>query len=510
VLSRIARARLGSVATFAALALAAALVDLGHLHRLEHGDSIVPVLVSLQRWTPFYWDQERYGMLVPLLVWPVRDPLWNLLLQRGLLILAGLAAVVLLARHVLAGRDWRVAGAIAAAFLLVAWPAPWLFEYLGDQPYGLSLALALAGLAWAEPVEGRRGGARAAAGAGGPSKRRIAAGLALVVLAHWVNAAAGVVLLPLAVARAAADRADGVAPAAVRSRLIVDAGLLASGLAAGQVLLRLAPIISRATVRVELAPVPVAQWPAAWGAFLGRAWAESGGWMIGAAALAAAGLGLLLLPGFRPLQRGALLRAGALAVAGVAYALFTGTLPWVRDNAFHWRYLAPAAVLLLVAAASLVAEPLARFARAGRWVLVAAVTAVPAAALLAAGAPSLTRVRADLDAVAGGHTEDVLAARCDLVAGDYWTVWPTVWHATWTARARGVGRPIHGITHRASPTAFDWWDRPRETLRICRPHGAERDAERWLGLFHLWPAEVVERRPTLDVLVPTSAPPGGG
>ncbi len=51
-------------------------------------------------------------MLVPLLAVPVRDPLWNLLLQRGLLVLAGLAAVLLLARHVLAGRDWPLAGAL--------------------------------------------------------------------------------------------------------------------------------------------------------------------------------------------------------------------------------------------------------------------------------------------------------------------------------------------------------------------------------------------------------------
>ncbi len=164
MLSRIARARAGSLAVFAALAAAAALLDLGAgLHRLEDGDSLVPVLVSLQRWTPFYWDQERFGMLVPALALPVRDPLANLLLQRGLMVLAGLAAGVLLARHVLAGRDWRLAGALAAAGLVAFAPAEWRFQYLGSQPYGLSLALALAGLAVAEPgADGRRGPARIA------------------------------------------------------------------------------------------------------------------------------------------------------------------------------------------------------------------------------------------------------------------------------------------------------------------------------------------------------------
>ncbi len=33
----------------------AIVIDLGSIHRHHHGDSLVPVLVSLYRWTPFYW-----------------------------------------------------------------------------------------------------------------------------------------------------------------------------------------------------------------------------------------------------------------------------------------------------------------------------------------------------------------------------------------------------------------------------------------------------------------------
>ena len=171
-------ARRRPVLLLATIAASAALVVLGDLHRLDHADAIVPVLVSLQRWTPFYWDQERYGMLIPLLALPVRDPLWNLLVQRALLVAAGLGAALLLARHVLAGRDWPLAGALSAGALLMLAPAPWRFEYLGDQPYGLSLALALAVLALAEA----RGSQR-------PTPARVVAGLVLVVAAHWVNAA---------------------------------------------------------------------------------------------------------------------------------------------------------------------------------------------------------------------------------------------------------------------------------------------------------------------------------
>ncbi len=210
-----------------AVALAAALVDLGSFHRLEDGDSIVPILVSLQRWTPFYWDQERYGMLVPLLALPVRDPVWNLLLQRGLLALAGLAVPILVARHVLGGRDWVLAGLLSAAGLLAFWPARWSFDFLGSQPYGLSIAVALAGLALAEPG-GRWGGCYV----------RMGAGLAVVVAAHWVNGAAGLVLLPLAAARAAVDWMEGEDRRRIRLRLAVDGALLVAGLVAGLIFSR--------------------------------------------------------------------------------------------------------------------------------------------------------------------------------------------------------------------------------------------------------------------------------
>jgi hypothetical protein len=445
------------------------------------------VLVSLQRWTPFYWDQERYGMLVPLLAMPVRDPFWNLLLQRFLLALAGLGAVVLLARHVLAGRDWPLAGALAAGALLFAAPVPWLFEYLFDQPYGLSIALAASGLALADPSpDGRR------------HAGRVAAGGFLVVGAHWVNAATGMLLLPLAAARAAVDGIEGEGERA-RTRLAWDAGLLAAGLAAGQVLLRLYPLLAEKPLRLDVSLLPLSALPAAWAAFFGNAWRDAGAWPAVLWGAAGAGFALLALAPLRAHLPGAALRAAALLVAALAYALFAGSLRWVEENAFHWRYLAPSAVLVHLAACSLLAEALARLRRTARPAALAALALLPAAAVAAAGAPSLARVRADLDRAAGRLTDDVLAARCDVVAGDYWSVWPAVFHAAIVLRERGEVRPVWGVSHRTNPTVAQWWDR-RPGLRICRPRGEDAQAERWLRAFHLWPVRVLERRDAVDVL----------
>ena len=493
------------VALAAALGAAALVVALGRQRALEWGDSLVPALVSLQRWTPFYWDQERFGMLVPLLAWPVRDPFWNLLLQRALMALGGLSAVVLLARHVLPGRDWPLCGALAAAALLLLAPQAWLFEYLADQPYGLSLALALGGLALAEPRPWERAADGVLGGGQGELRRhpwRVAGGLLLVLLAHWVNAAVGVVLGVLALARAAEDLVAGEPTGAVAGRLQVDAALLAAGLAAGQASIRLYPWWSGQPLRLALGFLPLAEWPRAWWTMTARALEAQGGWAAALAAVTAVGLAALALPSSRPVRRQVLARAATLAAAAALYAAFSGALAWVAENAFHWRYLAPSALLIHLAVVALAAEPLAASARLAVPALRGALLALPLAALATQGQPSLERARGDLDAAAGRWTADVLAARCDLVAGDYWSVWPAVWHVALAQAERGEHRPVYGLAHRSNPTVPLWWDRPHGALRICRTHGeaAEREAARWLPSYGLWPVEVVERRETVDVL----------
>jgi hypothetical protein len=462
------------------------------------------VLVSLQRWTPLYWDQERYGMLVPLLALPFRDPLANLLVQRGLLILAGLASAVLLARWALAGRGARLAGILGAGTLLLLLPAPWLFEYLGDQPYGLSLALGLAGLLLVAPGDAGRRGRR---------WPRRGAALGLSLLAGWVNAGAGLFLAPVALARALADRLDGLPARQVLRRLAAELLLIGAGLLAGQACIWLYPVLSGHPLRLDLGTWPTSRWPWALWQLLSSG-VRGAGLAWGAAVTGAALLGLLLpwapeaappvavAAGARPgARRRLLLRAALLLGAALAYALATAVLRWVAANQFHWRYLAPSLLLAHLCGLSLLAEPLARARRLRGPALAAALALLPAAAVAAFGPRSPAGVRADLDAALGRWTEDVLAARCDLVAGDYWTVWPAVWHAAWAARQRGLPAP-YGLTHRANPTARFWKGKAPPELRICRVRGAEAEAERWLRAFHLWPVRLLEERATVEVVAP--------
>ena len=59
--------------------------------RMHCADSLLLQLESRHYWMPFLWEQDRIGMLWPLLTKPIVHPLANLLTQTGLTIFCGLA-----------------------------------------------------------------------------------------------------------------------------------------------------------------------------------------------------------------------------------------------------------------------------------------------------------------------------------------------------------------------------------------------------------------------------------
>ena len=71
------------------------------------------------------------------------------------------------------------------------------------------------------------------------------------------------------------------------------------------------------------------------------------------------------------------------------------------------------------------------------------------------GTPSLSQVRENLRTTIGWRTEDVLAAKANFVLGDYWRVWPMVFHANLVLYEQGRP-PVWAITHRAGATEYLW------------------------------------------------------
>jgi hypothetical protein len=83
---------------------------------------MLPTLVSIQYWTPYYWGQARWGMLLPALFAWVTDPIANLLVQQLANTLFVFLFPFLLARWLLGPRGWLPAGALTCTLLLLTFP----------------------------------------------------------------------------------------------------------------------------------------------------------------------------------------------------------------------------------------------------------------------------------------------------------------------------------------------------------------------------------------------------
>jgi len=407
------------------VAVAAAWIDCGRLHTLQNADSILPVLVSVQHWTPFFWGEDRFGMLVPLLAMPIRNPFFNLLVQGWLTITAALLAPFLAARYIGADRYWIAAGALANACLLTIASPLIQFDWMVTQPYAVSMTLAFAALLLTDRDDAGRAAAVAAA--------------ALVILAHWVNLTVCIVLVPLILARGGA-----------RARWQLS--ITAAGVAGGA-LFKLLSASSRTTTNI----VPPGAWPHAWLQLLRMTWAgmshPAGLIVLALIALIAAVLVSSDAGGRRSMR--AAMTAG---VGACAYWMVVGTFEHVQLNEYYARYIFPSLLLVAVATALLIAAA----SRRPRAAAVMACAALVGGAIFSDGVPSPRLVRKEMDRTIGVMTPAIEAAGATVVMGDYWTVWPAVFHAN-VARYERTGRAdIFGLTYRSDETDREWISSARD------------------------------------------------
>src|SRR5262249_19733539 len=142
--------------------------------------------------------------------------------------------------------------------------------------------------------------------------------------------------------------------------------------------------------------------------------------------------------------------AAALLLSALLLVLFAGRSRWAVVNASMPRYIYMAMLALQTGLPAALATTLAgrlskRGLRMGNGVAAASVLA---AIGITYGQPSASAVRACLDERLGGATEAILESGCTHVAGDYWRVWPAVFHANWKLREHGETRAIWGVTYR--------------------------------------------------------------
>lgn len=450
------RRPLGVLAAVVALA---AWLDFSRLQEGHHGDSLVPVLAGLTAWTPFFWGQDRFGMLIPLLALPVRDPQAHLLVQGFLVIALSLWGLMLLVRTLLpCAFRWGPPAALMLVLLLLLAPADQRFNILWVQPYTLSFSLALSAL-----VLLRRPGAL----------RLVAAGV-LFFAAAWVNVSVGLVILPLLLWRTAVVDAARLGQGRWRF-FLSNAALLALGTYASAQLSRAAPV-----PHTVFGTLPVTAWRRGAAELLRGAWtnADIRAWVGIALALAALGAVSLASPRVRAQARPVLVAAAGLALtAWVPFAALS-TSNWVAGNGYSLRYMTPSLLLVQAACCLLATLPLLALpwdeAPGVRW---ASAGAVAVATLLAVGPPSHQAVVHAFESRWGAAAREVIAARATHVTGDYWKVWPTVFYANWLLGTAGRRQWLYGVTDRSLPTL-------RESLAVAHPRVAVLDGRgMWLRLL---------------------------
>lgn len=451
------------LALFATAGALATCINLGTLHDGQTADSLLLSLISTQRWTSFYWFQDRYGMLVPLLAMPVHSPLANLLFQGSLMTTAALLAPFTVARFLCAStRAWVAAGALANVLLLFFTSHHLQFDWFVAQPYALAIGLGFAGLIAIEAARGLA--ARAAA-------------VLLLVLAHWVNLS---VLITLA-------------PALLLRRGSVGAWTaLGLGTAAGITAARLVDAPPTTT-----ALIPIDEWPQAWLTLLRSTWV----WLAHAPLLWLVLAGTLLTAiGLQRSGGGRQLRVAAVALgAALMHWVAVGSFEWVRLNQYVPRYSLPSLLMLAVAAAIVFAAPMRRrygSICAGAWL------GVYALALLSYGKPSLGGVKVRLDLRVGGMTAEVIRSGARVFAGEYWIVWPAIFHANYTLYGSGAPQ-VFGLTHRSAVTNDLWLDRGPILVATAPGDGAAAKHAAAVGIQ----LELVEHRPSIDLFKATPHPP---
>lgn len=431
-------------------AFAAVWISFTDIHRWHNSDSLLSSLASLYAWTPFFWQQDRVGLLVPLLTSICPDPVFNLVLQVGLMVFAGLCLPLLLAEVVFPHPTARSMVTIVSALMIAFAPDRIRDNLLMECYYPLAMALGCAALL----LLGR--------GPGWPRGWRIALAATLLVLAHWVYVGVPLWLGPLALVRGwlqpgepwPTSRWRKALRSALHPRTLLGCGLIVAAFAVGVGFMlwtqKNDPGVFIPTPRESLPP---SSWPLAWTAFADRMAALPGmiGWCVvlqWVAGLAA----LTLLFGRVPRRYPIFTAVPVLLLPAAAEFLFMGTRAWTAQNGYHPRYLLGTIASGQVFWAVLAATPLAGWIdsrRRQRLFFAVAAGALFAGITYKYGTPALDRPREDVKRLGQpGTTFDLDEANVDAFGGNYWLVWPTVYNANLNRREQGRGDRFYGVTDR--------------------------------------------------------------
>jgi hypothetical protein len=396
---------------------------------LHNADSLIPVFVSLDHWSPFYWGQDRFGMLLALIALPVRDSFSNLVFQNALSVLLLLLGVLSVHRRV--GNRAAFAFTLVSCALLIAMSPPEIFRMLFTTDQSYVPALGLSGIAlWCSTSSN--------------AARRLLTG-PILILAAWTNV--GVALFVLLYAATLTLR-----PWSRRSAALI-AAWSAVGMAIHYWMQTLAP-----DQTTEIAPPVWSEAPLMLSRFFIDTYVMGGlvFWSVLLALWLFALWSSFRLRNVWPAARDTLVCSLiASIVYGMSMALFASGLP---------RHMMAAVPLLYVLPLVVTAQSLPRAAT------VASLAAVPVmlAVGLLIGVQNPKDARRALTEVLGqGLQNSLYGHRVVAVTGDYWSVWPLVFATNLLHEQMDGSRPVLPIALRADILRSRWRDTLRPDMAVA-------------------------------------------
>ncbi|MDX2154338.1 MAG: hypothetical protein SFV54_26595 [Bryobacteraceae bacterium] len=420
------------------LLFAAVSINFSWVQGHHNSDTLLLPLISIERYTPYYWGDNRYGMLVPLLATPIRDYVWNTLFQTQILTLAAFGCVVAFHVWYLRPKPAFDVEALSGAclsvvlILLVLRPTPRTAEiFVLAHPYLLSLlpVLIAAGVLlrsqWRLPA-------------------RLLLPFAALLAAFWINRSMAPLALALvAVLPAAMPYIKSVPVRLASLAIVVTAAVLAFAYGAGFP-------GSDATALVPLQTVPSA-----------------------VAALATKTAEHIV----HPFRLAVLLVAAALVCKRVGHSIDTliflslavglaaamASLKWVQAGQFEPRYWTSPLALVLLPSAAAVSQLVLRVLGPETAGKIVSALGLLLAAVLGFGIPSPGTARHTVVSASAVHQRGIIALRCTHFVGNYAAGWQAAFHQ----RATRPEKSLHALTMRAEVLANQWNAVPPDLRVYC-------------------------------------------
>jgi hypothetical protein len=383
---------------------------------------------------------------------------------------------------VVPGRRGLLAGAVGFAAWILFFPVKATYKYFYiEQPYAASIALFLAAAHVFKTI---------------PMdqllslkswKRWLLVGAGLFV-AHWVNlgvAPAGFALIAL------------YAWQRRRSRWALFGAAATLAFAANWWIMHLARYPNEDQTQL-LSVVP---WLKNLLAMTRLLWEENitePAWSLGV--LAAAGA-LLAWSSWSGLRRAELLRSTLpFWGAGLFFYLLAADMKWVAVNDHSPRYITHSLLFFFVgmgiAMVAMVPWKINAMRRS-LWLFLLVLLLLPPVARF--GLPSISLPRRVLEDRFGAYTAQILVWNPAFMIGDYWRVWPTVFHAHWKQIEKGKAFDFFGLSHRSFPTHYMWENLMRPGARLVALEG-DSDLQKYLDLYQVSPVRELERKNGLILL----------